>query len=86
MPQKVGSKEDLISQIKTKYRKVDTLNSAKLIELRENKLCKTSTRHRKNPKQSGVVVVDSCFDIIVAYQDGVTNREYLLKNKPLALI
>ena len=37
-------------------------------------------------KQSGVVVVDSCFAIIVAYQDGVTNREYLLKNKPLALI
>ena len=76
----------MISQIHTKYRKVDTLNSAKLIELRENKLCKTSTRHRKNPKQEGVVVVDSCFAIIVAYQDGVTNREYLLKNKPLALI
>ena len=83
MPQKIGSirRPDLPNLYK-----VDTLNSAKLIELRENRLCKTSTRHRKNPKQSGVVVVDSCFAIIVAYQDGVTNREYLLKNKPLALI
>ena len=66
--------------------KVDTLNSAKLIVLLANKLCKTSIRHQKNPKQSGVVLVDSCFATIVAYQEGVTNREELLKNKPLALI
>ena len=66
--------------------KEDTLNSAKLIVLLENKLCKTSIRHQKNPKQSGVLVVDSCFATIVAYQEGVTNREDLLKNKPLALI
>ena len=66
--------------------KVDTLNSAKLIVLLANKLCKTSIRHQKNPKQNGVVVVDSCFATIVAYQEGVTNREELLKNKPLALI
>ena len=46
----------------------------------------TSIPHGKNPKQSGVVVVDSCFATIVAYQEGVTNREDLLKNKPLALI
>ena len=66
--------------------KVDTLNSAKLIVFRENKLCKTLIRHQKNPKQSGVVVVDSCFATIVAYQEGVTSREDLLENKPLALI
>ena len=32
-------------------------NSAVLIVLRENQLCKTSTRHQKNPKQSGIVAV-----------------------------
>ena len=81
MPQKVGS-----------IRRPDQPNLYKVqksrhIEFRkaESKLYKTSTRHRKNPNQSGVVVVDSCFAIIVAYQDGVTNREYLLKNNPLAL-
>ena len=43
------------------------LNSAMLIVLRENKLCKTSTRHRKNPKRSGVVAVDSFFAIILIF-------------------
>ena len=31
-----------------------------IIVLRENWLWRTSTRHRKNPNQSGVVAVDSC--------------------------
>ena len=53
-----------------------------LIVLRKNYLCKTSTWHRKNPKQSGIVAIDSCFVIIVAHQYGVTNREALLKNWP----
>ena len=35
------------------------LRSAKLIVLRENNPFKTSVRHRKNPKQSRVVAVDS---------------------------
>ena len=62
---------------------IDTLNAAKLIVLRENQLCKTPTRHRKNLKQSGVVAVDSCFAIIlVANQHGATNRQALLKNIP----
>ena len=42
---------------------LDTLNSAKLIVLRENYFCKTSTRHRQNQKQRGVVAVDSCFSV-----------------------
>jgi len=83
MPQKVGP---IKRPDQPNLCKVDTLNSAKLIVLRENKLCKTSIRHQKDPKQSGVVVVDSCFATIVAYQEGLTNREDLLKNKPLALI
>ena len=37
-------------------------------------------RHRKNPKQSGVVAVDSCFAILGAHQSCATNREALLKN------
>jgi len=37
----------------------DTLNSVKLLVLRGNQLSKTSTRHRKNLKQSGVEAVDS---------------------------
>ena len=83
MPQKVGP---IRRPDQPNLYKVDTLNSAKLIVLLANKLCKTSIRHQKNPKQSGVVVVDSCFATIVAYQEGVTNRKELLKNKPLALI
>ena len=39
-------------------------------------------RHRRNPKQSGVVAVDSCFAILGAHQSGATNREALLKKKP----
>ena len=56
-----------------------------LTVLRENQLCKTSTRHQKNSKQSRIVVLASCFAIIVAHQYGVTNREALLKNNPRTL-
>ena len=44
-------------------------------------ICKAdrTVRHLKNPKQSAAVAVDSCFAIIVARQDGVTNGETLLK-------
>ena len=41
---------------------------------------------KEHLKQSGVVAVDSCFAIIVFRQDGVTNREALLKNNILTLI
>ena len=36
-------------------------NTVILIVRRENQLCKTSTRHRKNSKQSVIVAIDSCF-------------------------
>ena len=67
MPQKVGP---IRRPDQPNLYKLDTLNSAKLIVLLANKLCKTSIRHQKNPKQSGVVVVDSSFATIVAYQEG----------------
>ena len=38
-------------------------NTAMLIVLRENYLCKTSTQHRKNSKQNGI---DSCFALFRA--------------------
>ena len=56
-----------------------------LTVLRENQLCKTSTRHQKNSKQSRIVILASCFAIIVAHQYGVTNRKALLKNNPRTL-
>ena len=59
-----------------------TLNSAKLVR-HYAKINFPRQQHdtRKNPKQSGVVAVDNCFDILVAHQYGATNREALLKNK-----
>ena len=48
-----------------------------LITLRENQLCKISTRHRKNSKQSGIVAIDSCFALFGARQYGATTREKL---------
>ena len=50
-------------------------NTAMLIVLRENYLCKTSTRHRKNSKESGIVAIDSCFALFGARQYGVTTRD-----------
>ena len=41
----------------------------------ENQLCKTSTQHRKNSKQGGIVVIDSCFALFGARQNGATTRE-----------
>ena len=49
--------------------------TAMLIALRENKLCKKSTRHRKNSKQSGIAAIGSCFALFGARQYGVTTRE-----------
>ena len=50
-------------------------NTAMLIVLRENLLYKTSTRHRKNSKQSGIVAIDSCFALFGARQYELTTRE-----------
>ena len=54
-------------------------NTAMLIVLRENELCRTSTRHRKNSKQSGIVTIDSCFALVGARQYGVTTQKTLVK-------
>ena len=55
-------------------------NTTKLIVLRENLLCKTSTRHWKNSKQSAIVAIDSSFALFGARQYGVTTRESSDKN------
>ena len=57
-----------------------------LIVLRENKLCKTSTRHRKNSKQSGIVAIDSCFALFGARQYDATIRESSGEKYPRTLI
>ena len=46
-----------------------------LIVLRENELCKTSTRRRKNSKQSGIVAIESCFALFGARQYGLTTSK-----------
>ena len=60
-------------------------NTAMLIVLRV-KLCKTSTRHRKNSKQSGIVAIDSCFALFGARQYGATTRENSDAKYPRTLI
>ena len=57
-----------------------------LIVLREIKLCKTSTRHRKNSKQSGIVAIDSCFALFGARQYGSTTRDSSDAKYPRTLI
>ena len=59
-----------------------------LIVLRENELCKTSTRHRKNSKQCGIVAidVDSCFALFRDRQYSVTLREISDEKYPHPLI
>ena len=57
-----------------------------LIVLRENQFCKTSTRHRKNSKQSGIVAIDSCFALFGACQYGATTRETCDEKYPHTLI
>ena len=37
-------------------------------------ILKTSTQHRQNHKQSGIVAIDSCFALFGARQYGVTTR------------
>ena len=37
-------------------------------------ILKTSTQHRQNQKQSGIVAMDSCFALFGARQYGVTTR------------
>ena len=61
-------------------------NTAMLIVLRENWLCKTSTWHRKNSKQSGIVAIDSCFALFGACQYGVTTGENSAEKYPRNLI
>ena len=47
----------------------------------------TSTRHRKNSKQSGIVALDNCFALFGARQYGVTTRDQaLIENYPRTLI
>ena len=53
------------------------------------KLCKTSTRHRKNSKQSGmswIVAIANCFALFGARQYGVTTRKSFDKKYPRTLI
>ena len=38
-------------------------------------ILKTSTQHRQNQKQSGIVAIDSCFALFGARQYGVTTKE-----------
>ena len=57
-----------------------------LIVLRENQFCKTSTRHRKNSKQSGIVAIDSCLALFGARQYGATTRESSDEKYPRTLI
>ena len=51
-----------------------------LIVLRENQLCKTSTRHRKNSKQSGTVAIDSCFALFELVSMAQQPEKALMKN------
>ena len=55
-------------------------------ELHVNVQHKTSTRHRKNSKQSGIVAIDSCFALFGARQYGVTTRESSDEKYPRTLI
>ena len=59
-----------------------SLNVPEYCNARKNWLCKTSTRHRKNSKQNGIVAIGSCFAIIAALQYGVTTRESSVEKKP----
>ena len=57
-----------------------------LILLCENYLCETSTRHRKDSKQSGIVAIDNCFALFGTRQYGVTTRESSDEKNPRTLI
>ena len=49
-------------------------------------ILKTSTQHRQNQKQSGIVAIDSCFALFGARQYGVTTRENSGEKYPRTLI
>ena len=49
-------------------------------------ILKTSTQHRQNQKQSGIVAIDSCFALFGARQYGVTTRESSDEKYPRTLI
>ena len=53
----------------------DILNSASADRTSWKLTLQTSTRHRKNSKQSGIVAIDSCFALFGARQYGATTRE-----------
>ena len=55
----------VVVKITSRHYKFCKWNTAMLIEQREYKLSKTSTRHRKDSKQSGIVAIDICFPIIL---------------------
>ena len=80
MLENVGSIKTWSAKRKSRHIKFCKQNTAMLIVLRENyKLCKISTRHRKNSKQSGIVAIDSCFALAGARQYGVTTRKLWCK-------
>ena len=68
MPKHVGSIKTWSAKITSRQFKFCRQNTAILIVLGKSYLCRTSTRHRKNSKQSGIVAIDSCFAIIVTLQ------------------
>ena len=73
MSQNLGSKENLINK---KYR-VDTLNSAKLIVLREKLTLQDINMTRIEPKTERSVAVDSfysvcCFVVLTSHINGET--------------
>ena len=68
MPKHVGSIKTWSAKITSRQFKFCKQNTAILIVLGKSYLCRTSTRHRKNSKQSGIVAIDSCFAIIVTLQ------------------
>ena len=80
MPKNVGS----IKTWSAKMINVDILNSAHGIlqcwSYYVKKLCKTSTWHRKNSKQNGIVAIDSCLALFGARQYGATTEKALMKN------
>ena len=81
MPQNVGSIEDMIS--KTTKQTHSLLQSGSYYV--KINFARHQTRHRKDPKQSRVVVVDGCFAILVANQYGATNTKTSAENDPLTL-
>ena len=68
MPKNVGTIKTWSAKITSRQFKFCKQSTAILIVLGKSYLYRTSTRHRKNSKQSGIVAIDSCFAIIVTLQ------------------